>query len=98
MRQEIFDKWQLIERLQELAIHMRYCADCHQMSVLDCPEGADLWSKAEMPIGAIRNETAGLAQFADGKLGCPECGAYWSKVVGIRHSRHCSKADTEVKP
>jgi hypothetical protein len=89
-RQQALHRQIEVQRLQELALHLRYCVECHQTDVLHCEEGKDLWLKAEMPIGEIRTETANLATFADGCLGCAECGAYWSNIVGIRHAKGCS--------
>lgn len=88
--QRVFTQQIEIARLQELVLHLRGCVECHQTDVLHCEEGKDLWLQAEMPVGEIRAETAGLTTFADGLLGCPECGAYWSKIVGIRHAKKCS--------
>lgn len=36
-------------RLRELAIHLRYCVECSEMSVESCAEGNPLWDACMRP-------------------------------------------------
>jgi hypothetical protein len=84
------------DKLVELALHLRGCVECHETDVLHCDAGRFLWIDAQMP-------TPGLDTFADGRLGCGECGGYWDrKERGVRHVKTCTRlrdptsADGEV--
>lgn len=75
----------LIAKLSNLAEHLRYCGRCHMDDVMACDHGRALWIDAGMP-------TEGLSKFADGKMGCGECGVYWAN--GVEHTADCSQATT----
>lgn len=78
------------DKFVELAEHLRHCVECHQTDVLQCDEGRPLWINAGMP-------TAGLDTFANGRLGCAECGGYWSrKDNAVRHVLTCSRLNASV--
>lgn len=77
-------------KLVELAEHLRHCVECHETDVLQCDVGRVLWIDAEM-------STTGLDRFADGRLGCAECGGYWSrKDGGVKHVLTCSRLRSQA--
>jgi hypothetical protein len=72
-------------KLVELAEHLRHCVECHETDVLQCDVGRGLWIDAAMT-------TEVLDRFADGRLGCAECGGYWNRNDrAVRHVRTCTR-------
>jgi hypothetical protein len=73
-----------VPKLEALVNHLRHCRDCAELDVMKCPEGKALWVTAAMPLG-------GLQPFADGRLGCPECGNYADLKGLVQHATDCSR-------